>query len=76
METENQKMREQESSDQAEIVDNLALLEQHLPDNSFALELVRAYRDSDDSSSALTEMIDQRLENLREKHATPVFQDD
>ena len=76
METENQTEEEQQSTEQAEITDNLTLLEQELTEDSLAAKLVCAYRDSDHPSTALTELADQRLEKLREEYAAPVLQDD
>ncbi len=76
METENQQEDEQQSAEQVEITDNLMLLEQELAEDSLAAKLVSAYRDSDDSSAALTELADQRLDKLREEYAAPVPQDD
>ena len=76
METENQQEDEQQSAEQVEITDNLTLLEQELAEDSLAAKLVSAYRDSDDPSTAITELADQRLEKLREEYAAPVSQDD
>lgn len=66
----------EQAEEQAEITDNLTLLEQELEEGSLAVKLVSAYRDSDDPSAALKELADQRLEELREEYATPVPQDD
>jgi hypothetical protein len=76
METGNQQENEEQPAEQVEITDNLTLLEQELTEDSLAAKLVSAYRDSDDPSTALTELADQRLVELREEYATPVSQDD
>lgn len=76
MEIEDQSEQTQEHADDVEITDNLLLLEQELAEDSLAAKLVRAYRDSDDPTDALTQIADQRLEKLRGKYATPVPQDD
>ena len=67
---------EQQTDEQAETTDNLTLLEQELAEESLAAELVRAFRDGDDPSAALTQLADERLEKLREEYAAPVPQDD
>lgn len=67
---------EQQTDEQAETTDNLTLLEQELAEESLAAELVRAFRDGDDPSAALTELADERLEKLREEYAAPAPQDD
>jgi hypothetical protein len=76
METENQSDGGKEPNGQTDVTDNLSLLELELPTDSLAAQMVSTYRGCDDPSSALTKILDERLDKLREEYAAPAPQDD